>query len=372
MKKGAKFFALPDQKLFKAIIPLYETAYAGQLLVLSFATVIFFNNLPPQLLFGWAGLHLGNLYLRYRLTDQLTSDGEDEERERHTASVLALYAASMTVTGLLWALMPFFTEAVPPLYIFLVYALIIALTFGATMFIGPIPILFFLYIAPMNLTMMGELIVKSDPVFHAAALFLVVIFFFALKAAQMHAKNIKTMLEGKEHAIALKNHFEEKASIDRLTGLFNREKFFNSFEWILREARENGHRFALFFIDVNKFKQINDTYGHDAGDKVLQEVAKRLRASIRENDLLARLSGDEFVMVIQDTQAKERAKEVAKRIEHAFCEPIECDKKRIHVGLSIGIALYPKHGITAKTLMRHADEAMYFAKRNKKSFTFYK
>ncbi len=371
MAKFLRNFIMPDLRRLQTQISLYDTAFAGQLLVLSFATVIFFDHVPPSLLFGWAGLHLGNLYLRYRLTGQIKT--LNDPKDPHLQPLLGLYSASLIVTGLLWALMPFFTVNTPPLYLFLIYALVISLTFGATMFIGPLPTLFFSYILPMNLTMFGELIIKTHPVFHAAALFLIVNFFFATKAAQMHAKNLMTMLDQKEQAMALKEHFEHKANTDRLTGLPNREKFFSHFEWMLRDTRKSRHPFALFFIDVNDFKGINDTYGHDVGDLVLKTVAERLRHALREEDLLARLSGDEFVMIVKEINAKERAKEIAKRIKHLFDEPIHLEEgDYITVSLSIGIALYPDHGITAKTLMRHADEAMYYAKRNHKPYAFFK
>jgi diguanylate cyclase (GGDEF)-like protein len=119
---------------------------------------------------------------------------------------------------------------------------------------------------------------------------------------------------------------------------------------------------ALMILDLDGFKEINDTYGHQAGDTVLKQVAKRLRTKLRDSDTIARLGGDEFAVVLGgDDQAG--AAEAAARLMKAFEQPFRVKGKKLQLGGSIGVAVFPQDGVYSDTLMRKADEAMYQAKR---------
>ncbi len=158
---------------------------------------------------------------------------------------------------------------------------------------------------------------------------------------------------------------------DALTGLPNR----GLFDHLLRRALARagrGERFALCFIDLDRFKLINDSLGHDAGDAVLVEVARRLRAACREADTLARLAGDEFVILLEGAGTAGAAAEVAARVLAALARPVRAGGRDVDVGASLGLALCPDDGGDLETLLRNADAAMYAAKAaGRNTFRFY-
>jgi diguanylate cyclase (GGDEF)-like protein/PAS domain S-box-containing protein len=157
---------------------------------------------------------------------------------------------------------------------------------------------------------------------------------------------------------------EYQASHDALTGLPNRNRFLGSLEAAVAEARVRGGSAALLWIDLDRFKEINDTFGHHCGDQVLKQLNPRMWAELRRIDLVARLGGDEFAILLPETD-REGAVLAAERVLTALSRPIEVNGHMIAVGASIGIALFPEHGPDAETLMRRADVAMYVAKRSR-------
>ncbi|MCS0661020.1 putative bifunctional diguanylate cyclase/phosphodiesterase [Massilia terrae] len=163
---------------------------------------------------------------------------------------------------------------------------------------------------------------------------------------------------------------ERKASVERirtlalydtLTGLPNRTLFADRLNQALAAAGRGGQGLAVLFIDLNRFKEINDTQGHGMGDAVLVQVAQRFAAALRGQETLARLAGDEFVVIAQPAD-QQSAEAIAARLERALAEPVAARNHTFSVGLSIGIALYPQHGANGDDLLRCADIAMYRAK----------
>lgn len=150
---------------------------------------------------------------------------------------------------------------------------------------------------------------------------------------------------------------------DALTGLPNRVLFFDRLDQALRLARRNASTLAVFFIDLDKFKAVNDRFGHHCGDLVLQETARRMRACLRDCDTLARNSGDEFTVLLEQTPSSEVAA-VAARIIQALREPMMLEGNSITLTVSVGISMYPKNGFDADSLVKHADSAMYLIKKN--------
>lgn len=130
----------------------------------------------------------------------------------------------------------------------------------------------------------------------------------------------------------------------------------------LAAARRDNSQFALLFIDLDRFKPINDSLGHAAGDRVLKAVAERIRRTIRESDTAARIGGDEFVILLRSIQSRADAACVAHKIGEAIDQPVDVDGHDLTVSASIGIAVYPEDGLDAAALSRHADAAMYRAK----------
>ena len=173
----------------------------------------------------------------------------------------------------------------------------------------------------------------------------------------------------RKRAEARINHL---AHHDPLTGLPNRLSLLSRLEQALPEARRYHWNLGLFFIDLDRFKVINDTLGHLVGDQLLMEVAGRLAATVRESDTVARLGGDEFVILLPDVGDAADAAAVAGKIIDALAEPIRVEGHELHTSPSIGISLYPLDGDEAETIMRNADTAMYHAKAaGRNTFQFY-
>ncbi len=158
---------------------------------------------------------------------------------------------------------------------------------------------------------------------------------------------------------------------DGLTGLANRTLFFDRLHQSLLASRRTGERFALLACDLDGFKAVNDTYGHEGGDRVLQATADMLRSCCREVDTAARIGGDEFALILPGIADPYDAALVASRVIAALEEPISVDGNACSIGISVGIALYPRDGQTIETLFHAADAAMYASKtagRNRSSF----
>jgi diguanylate cyclase (GGDEF)-like protein len=164
---------------------------------------------------------------------------------------------------------------------------------------------------------------------------------------------------------------ESLAYNDPLTGLPNRVLFGDRLEQQVRLSERDSSGFAVLAIDLDHFKEINDTLGHHAGDQLLQQVGHRMKRALRRSDTLAfagqtvaRLGGDEFCALLPAVRSSEEAAIVAEKLLTAMEEPFEIDGRAVRMGMSIGIALYPEHSLAANLLCRHADSAMYLAKRS--------
>lgn len=154
-----------------------------------------------------------------------------------------------------------------------------------------------------------------------------------------------------------------KAQHDSLTGLPNRSLALDRLEQALQRAQRQQHSVAVLFVDLNGFKPLNDTYGHDFGDKVLRKTAERLRRSVREVDTVARLGGDEFLIIME--QVSDRvAIDTAQTLSTIVRQPVSANEAPVSVSMSCGIAMYPQHGTVARHLLRVADAAMYQSKRS--------
>ncbi len=155
---------------------------------------------------------------------------------------------------------------------------------------------------------------------------------------------------------------EHRALHDDLTGLPNRVLLYDRLEQAIRTARRDGGSVALVVMDLDHFKEVNDTFGHHAGDELLRQVGPRLAGLVRERDTVARLGGDEFALILPGARAA-AAKRVARAVLEALAEPFVVEGGQLHVEASLGVAGYPEHGEDGTTLMRRADIAMYVAKR---------
>lgn len=159
------------------------------------------------------------------------------------------------------------------------------------------------------------------------------------------------------------------AGSDALTSLPNRRWAMSHLSRLMARSERSGETFALLSFDLNGFKPVNDTYGHAAGDLLLAEIARRLRDSMRPDDLVARMGGDEFLALVrvEPNAGQEWLQLMANRVQAVVQQPVLIDGHSVRVGTSIGIACYPQDGQDAATLLRRADEAMYQAKRERSS-----
>ncbi len=152
------------------------------------------------------------------------------------------------------------------------------------------------------------------------------------------------------------------AYFDGLTGLPNRALFAIRLESAIAEAQRTRKCVGLLFFDLDRFKHVNDTYGHEVGNKLLKHVARSVSGNLRDQDTLARWAGDEFIIVLPNLNTAEEATEIAKRVLEAGSASVVLDKKELFPGYSIGVAVYPQDGLDAQTLQDNADAALYLAK----------
>lgn len=162
---------------------------------------------------------------------------------------------------------------------------------------------------------------------------------------------------------AYEETLRHQATHDALTKLPNRWLLANRLDQALVQAKRSGRFVALMLLDLDGFKHVNDTLGHDVGDDLLVQVSKRLNATLRENDTLARVGGDEFVVMLSEMESEDEALVVAKKFLLMFEQPYELQQHRIHLGGSFGLSFYPRDAGDAASLFRFADMAMYQAKR---------
>jgi diguanylate cyclase (GGDEF)-like protein len=196
-----------------------------------------------------------------------------------------------------------------------------------------------------------------------------------LRVQRMHdleSINLRLQEEIEERKLA-EERAHELAIRDPLTGLFNRRSFIEHLDHATTYALRHNDRIALLFLDLDKFKNINDTLGHETGDELLRQVAIRLLDAVREADIVARLGGDEFVVLLEGLTDPGDATSVAQKVAQALSEQYDIGVHCVHTSASIGISRYPEDGNSVKLLMKNADLAMYHAKHQKRgSIQFYR
>ena len=185
-------------------------------------------------------------------------------------------------------------------------------------------------------------------------------------------KNFKKIFELQKQTLKQNEEIKILAYYDTLTGLANRKTISKRIDEEIHFSLRNGTISALIFLDLDGFKHINDSLGHDCGDKVLQLIAKKLENSIRDFDIAGRIGGDEFIVLIRGNEkdpgiSKEQFSVLLNRILENINEPFEVDGMPLHVGASLGVALMPQDGEDSNTIIKHADNAMYKAKNSGKN-----
>jgi diguanylate cyclase (GGDEF)-like protein len=156
---------------------------------------------------------------------------------------------------------------------------------------------------------------------------------------------------------------EQARRVDPLTGLADRAQLMDRLTALIEGERSRDHRCAVLFVDVDGFKHVNDAFGHLVGDEVLREVARRLAACVRSNDVVARFGGDEFVILLDDVSGSDEIEPVVERITTAFARPVELPRGEVELTVSVGVAQASGEAANATELLDRADRAMYAAKR---------
>jgi len=182
-------------------------------------------------------------------------------------------------------------------------------------------------------------------------------------------KAFNTMAEGVKQE---QDKLHRQANFDTLTGLPNRLMAFDRINVEVSRAKRSKQRFAVYFVDLDNFKDVNDSLGHAAGDRLLIAIGLRVQAALRDGDTVARLGGDEFLVLASDIASEVQVERIAERLLQAVAEPLDLGGRRLVAQCSIGIALFPENGDDVETLVANADNAMYQAKSNHRgSFTFF-
>lgn len=221
------------------------------------------------------------------------------------------------------------------------------------------------FVAIINLAAAGvppviAALLQSDPQYIGVGLFMAV---YLVSSFQMVHVTYRSSVK----LITLKQRFEQLSRIDPLTGLFNRSMQNNE---LIRIAPSGSGTSALYAIDLDRFKTANDRFGHLVGDALLRAVATRLKASVRESDVVMRMGGDEFVVVQNGLTDRSDAEQMARRIIETIRAPYRIEGHDIDIGVSIGIAIAPEDGKTTETLLARADAALYRAKERRNAFVF--
>lgn len=191
--------------------------------------------------------------------------------------------------------------------------------------------------------------------------------FFPVEASlQLSTADNPPIIVANVQDITERTKWEEKliyqANYDQLTGIYNRHYIQSYMHSVFTRARRLQKKVALLFLDLDHFKDINDTLGHDAGDEIIRKTANRIQAQLRESDVVARTGGDEFIIFLENLENKTDAEVVARKLINIFEKPFYVRKKEIHTTVTIGISVYPDDGDTHEQLMQCADMAMYQAK----------
>jgi len=192
------------------------------------------------------------------------------------------------------------------------------------------------------------------------------------EAYAIYDTKISNTQKAHEEILRQKRILARQAHYDTLTSLPNRTLFFDRLSQAISKSKRSQKEFAVLFLDLDEFKEINDTLGHEVGDLVLIEIANRLKNLLRDEDTVARLAGDEFLIIIEQIRSKDAISTLCQKILNTLSEAISINQIPLYVTCSIGVSLYPNHTEDPKVLVKHADQAMYKAKHiGKNSFQFY-
>nr|WP_239551069.1 GGDEF domain-containing protein [Halanaerobacter jeridensis] len=171
--------------------------------------------------------------------------------------------------------------------------------------------------------------------------------------------------------IYLLRQFRQLAYYDQLTKLVKRESFAEKFADLAKKNDKEDKKITILFLDIDKFKEINDNFGHNIGDMVLKKIALRLKNNLPQEYVISRLGGDEFTIAITDIASKKEVKKEVSKVVSSFKEPLIIEGSQFFISVSIGVSIYPDHDSSLEGLIKKADYAMYKAKKQQKNYVIY-
>jgi diguanylate cyclase (GGDEF)-like protein len=283
--------------------------------------------------------------------------------------------------GFLFLLQDFSEE-----YHFLLLMILVGLSAGGLYSLGEVLSIYVSYVLAMLIIPFIWMLLKDAYIYNLGAISIAVAVYYYISIARKYANNfsqtvidkynalnyIKEQKQMQQELLKQKEILEYQATHDALTGLPNRTLFNDRLNQSIQKAKRNKTQIALLFIDLDHFKEINDSLGHGTGDKVLQSVAQRLKDVARKEDTLARLGGDEFIIILEDVKSIEDVVSSSQKFLKTLLKPISVNSQDMYLSNSIGISLYPEDSLDATNLLKYADAAMYKAKKEgRNNFQFY-
>lgn len=366
-----------EQQVTKeAIERLYENAkigIVGHFVVVLLLAILFIksNILVGIVMLGIIPHSVLILYRVYLYTEYKKHKNSIDSFDK-LYSWLVRYRKVMFFSGLAFGLMPFFTQSLSIEYHFLILTIIVGLAAGSILSIGEIFSIYGSYIFTMlGLTFIWMVMQKGD-IYHVGTTLLFVSIYYFWISGRRYANNFKQIIIEKNRVKEQKSILNYQTYYDLLTGLPNKVLFYDRLELAIQKAQRNGTILVLYFIDLDNFKVVNDSLGHEAGDMILNSVASRFKDILRKNDTLSRFSGDEFSIIQEDLHNINNISTLAEKILNIFSEPFQIEEHKFYITSSIGISIYPKDTTDSHTLLKYADSAMNRAKNEgKNNFQFY-
>lgn len=342
--------------------------FLGTLLI---GLVLHMGGAPVQSLAIWGALIAVSWFAVVRYEGRVAAVGINESNCNDLLRIRIILGASVAfLWGLAGYLLPGTGTQVQDTYIFIILSTLVTVgTLGYAAMPAYYLVLNFVSLVPLSIKFAYQLVTYEDN-YYLLLLALTITWQAVVmkKARQVSLNAIEAIVINERLKDEIEEHKRTKAVLqqmaqqDPLTGLANRTLFSDRLNQTLVLAQRNKTRFAQLYLDLDRFKPVNDQHGHAVGDIVLKTVAARILGCVRDSDTVARVGGDEFVVLLRDIDAVEGAIHVAEKIRSSIDEVMNIEGKSIGIGCCVGVAIYPDHGRTELELSRAADAAMYQAK----------
>ena len=380
---------LEQQITKEAVESIYSNAKLGVVghAVVSFLIgIVFYTHIPLHLTISGVVIHSYVLLHRAYLIKKFYEEKDNFSDFKDIEKYLSRYRICMFFSGLSFGLFIFVVQYLSVEYHFFIIAILIGLSSGAIYTIGEIFSIYFPYMASMMSVALIWVAMQNGEAYDITIIMLLVSSYYSASTSWRYAKNFKEMVtkeyranehikEQKESQAKINKQKDElnySAHHDYLTTLPNRVLFKDRLNQGMQKAKRSSEILAVCFIDLDNFKVINDSLGHEIGDKVLKQVSLRLKNSIRSHDTLARWGGDEFIIIMEGLKIPQDASILARKILDVLSAPCNVNGHELYVTSSIGISVYPKDSQDAESLVKFADSAMYRAKdEGKNNFQYY-